>query len=122
MVISALFTPIVASRRYALLERPPYVSVDARGGGTKGATENVHTFVIFLHRRLAINDSQPAIFVVGSFIIGKQLLAEQKYTIFTNWLKIHPKVFWALHTYHTRSENSRTYSKVGHLWNTLLSI
>ena len=46
MVFYALFTPTVASRRYGILEkRPPIVSADAQGGGAKGGTENVHSFV-----------------------------------------------------------------------------
>ena len=51
MVTYALFSPNVASRQYALLEkRPPSVSVDAGGGGgAKGVTEKVRSFVTFFY-------------------------------------------------------------------------
>ena len=47
------FSPNVASRQYALLEkRPPSVSVDAGGGGgAKGVTEKVRSFVTFFIRK-----------------------------------------------------------------------
>ena len=53
MLIYVHFPPIVASRRYALFKkRPPEVSVDAGGGGAKGGTEQVRSFVTFPYGKL----------------------------------------------------------------------
>ena len=39
-----------------------------------------------------INDSLPSIFVFGSIIMVKELLAELKFAIFKNWLDTRPKM------------------------------
>ena len=51
MVTNAFFLPNVASRWYALLEKKTPISVRrcGEGGGAKGGTEKVRSFVTFLH-------------------------------------------------------------------------
>ena len=39
-----------------------------------------------------INDTSPSIFVFGSIIVGKELLAELKLAIFKIWLDTRPKM------------------------------
>ena len=49
MIKYALYPPIVASRQYALLEKKTPISVRrcGEGGGPKGGTEKVRSFVTF---------------------------------------------------------------------------
>ena len=55
MVTYALFSPNVASRWYALLEKKTPISVRrCQGGGAKGGTEQVRSFVTFLYGRLPL--------------------------------------------------------------------